>query len=76
MLLERYRNIDNEDAIEKIEKLKRIKLFRIPNFIRTLFLIIIIPFGISVLANNVTIVTTFFEELLSVLKEFIKMVSF
>ena len=76
MLIERYRNTDQEDAIEKIEKLKRIKLFRIPNFIQTLFLIIIIPFGISVLANNVTIVTTFFEELLSVLKEFIKVVSF
>lgn len=76
MLIKKYRNIDNEDAIEKIDKLKRIKLFRIPNFIRALFMVIIIPFSISVIANNMTKVTTFFDGLLKFLIDYIDIVSF
>lgn len=52
------------DTILKLDQLKKVKLIKLPDFIRGILLTIVIPLFISVAANNIDIVKNFFSNII------------
>lgn len=76
VLINELRNTDSEYTIDRIENLKRVKLFRLPEILKSVFMVFVIPLCVSILANNTSLMLSFFDKFLHFICYAVQLASF